>query len=66
MIVHCIIRNTCTLSAQIADFLVVKSGGAYNCYRRLKHGAPTRGPVCCIMQPAATFVNYVYTIRITQ
>jgi hypothetical protein len=32
----------------------------------LNHGSPSHGPPDCIMQPAATFVNYVHTIKITQ
>jgi hypothetical protein len=30
------------------------------------HGHPTCGPAGRIMRPAATFVNYLYTIKITQ
>jgi hypothetical protein len=32
----------------------------------LHQGFPTDGPPGCIMWPAATFVNCVYTIKITQ
>jgi len=30
----------------------------------LCHGSPTRGPRVCIIRPAATFVNYVHTIKL--
>jgi hypothetical protein len=30
------------------------------------HGSPTSSPPDCIMWPVTTFVNYVYTIKITQ
>jgi hypothetical protein len=32
----------------------------------LDHGSPIHGPPRCIVRPAPTFVNYVYTIRIIQ
>jgi hypothetical protein len=32
----------------------------------LKRGSPTQGPPGCIVRPAATFLNYAYTIKITQ
>jgi len=31
----------------------------------LDHGSPTYGPSGFIMQPTATFVNYIYIIKIT-
>jgi hypothetical protein len=33
---------------------------------QLNLGSPTRGPPGYIMRPTATFVNYVYSIRIAQ
>jgi len=30
------------------------------------HGSSTRVPPGCIMRPAATFINYAYTIKFTQ
>ena len=32
----------------------------------LRRGSPTHGLPCCIMPPAATFVDSVYTLKITQ
>jgi hypothetical protein len=32
----------------------------------LVHVSPPRGPPGCIMQPAATFVNCVHTVKITK
>jgi hypothetical protein len=32
----------------------------------IKHGSPTRGLPGCIMQTMATFVNYIYTTKITE
>jgi hypothetical protein len=32
----------------------------------VNYGSPTSSPPGCIMRPAATFVNYFYTIKITQ
>jgi hypothetical protein len=43
-----------------------KPGGRCINHRTLNHGYQTRGPPVCIMQPAATFVYYVYTIKIAQ
>ena len=35
-------------------------------YKPLKHGSPNRGSPPCIGRPAATVVNYVSTIKMTQ
>ena len=32
----------------------------------LNHGSPTRGPQGCVMRSTATYVKYVYTIKVTQ
>jgi len=32
----------------------------------IHHGSATRGPAGCIMRPTATFVNCVYTTRMTE
>ena len=34
--------------------------------KRLKQGRPTRGSPGCVMRPAATFANYVYTTKNAQ
>jgi hypothetical protein len=34
--------------------------------KRLHHGSPTRGPPGCNLRSAATFINCVYTIKLTQ
>jgi hypothetical protein len=36
------------------------------CWNTRRHGSPNLGTSGCITWPIATFVNYVYTIKITQ
>jgi hypothetical protein len=52
-------------TAEAATFYFF-SDGSCKIFIVLNHGSPTRSPPGCIMWPAATFVNHVYTIKITQ
>ena len=47
------------------SFFLSQSNLFYLLIVDVEHGCSNRGPPCCIIRPAATFVNCVYTIKIS-